>query len=152
MGHNLVYDNNYKFIFVSYVESHDDNNITNDMEELTVSGICRRPTANIQGRYKIWSLLTGHVVTCKHNICEIRMQTWVIRRIDALAALNRWYLFNGEWPLFVDRFSINNVFGIALREGGIVGVAEGNDDDNDNTDEIPEPEPNTEPVVDPNPE
>ena len=80
------------------------------------------------------------------------MQTWVIRRIDDLAALNRWYLVNGDQSLFVDRFSINNVFGIALREGGIAGVAEGNDYNNDNTDEIPEPEPNTKTVVDPNPE
>ena len=78
------------------------------------------------------------------------MQPWFIRRIDVLAARNRWYLVNGDEPLFVDRFSRNNVFVIALREGGIAGVAEGNDYDNDNTDEIPEPEPNTEPVVDPN--
>ena len=61
----LAYENHYNLIFGSYVEAHEDCQITNDMEEQKVSGIFVGPTAKFQGSYKIFSLKAGHVVTRK---------------------------------------------------------------------------------------
>ena len=68
LGQDLAYDKHCKFRFGAYVESHEDHHITNNMEEQTVSGICLGPNANFQGRYKIFSLKTGRVVTLKQKI------------------------------------------------------------------------------------
>ena len=54
MGKGLAYENHCKFRFGYYVESHGDCNITNYMEELTVSDICLGHTANFQRSYKIF--------------------------------------------------------------------------------------------------
>ena len=65
MFQDLAYDKHCKFIFGSYVESHEYCKIINNMEELTVSGICLGITAKFQGSYKIFSLNMGRVVTRK---------------------------------------------------------------------------------------
>ena len=61
----LSYDKHWKFIFGSYVESHEYRKITNGMEELIVSDIWLGPTENFQGSNKIFSLKTGRMVTRK---------------------------------------------------------------------------------------
>ena len=59
MGQDVTYDKHCKFIFGSYVESHDNCKITNYVDEQTVNGICLEITTNFQGSYKIFSLKTG---------------------------------------------------------------------------------------------
>ena len=71
MVQDLAYENHCKFRFGSCVESHEDRNITNDMEEQTVSVICLGPTENFQGGHKIVYLKTGQVVTRTQKIREI---------------------------------------------------------------------------------
>ena len=53
MVQDLAYEKHYKFRFGSCVESHEDRNTTNGMEEQTVSVIWLGPTENFQGSYKI---------------------------------------------------------------------------------------------------
>ena len=105
MGQNLVYDKHCKFRFRSYVEDHEDCKITNNMEEQTVSGICLGPTLKFQGRYKIFSLNTGCVVTCKQKIRDILMTTWVVQRVESLTMCDGQDLDDGNEPLLVDRFA-----------------------------------------------
>ena len=52
----------------------------------------------------------------------------------------------------MERFSNQNDFAAAHREGSIAGVAQDDDDDDYNTDLIHKTEPEPKPVVDPNPE
>ena len=80
------------------------------------------------------------------------MPTLVIQCAEALAAQYGQDQVDGYDPLFTDRFSQNNYFSAALRESGISGVAQDNDDGDENMGKctIPEPDPNA--IVDPNPE
>ena len=133
MGKDIDYENHCKFRFGSCVESHEDSNITNDMEEQTGSVICLGPTENFQGSYKILYLKTGQVVTRKQKIREIPIPTWVIQHVEARAMCDGWDLADGNEPMFIDHFTNKNDFSAALHEGGIAGVAQdGNHKDNDN--------------------
>ena len=61
------------------------------------------------------------------------MSIWVIQRIEALYVCNRRDLAYGYKSLFVDQFSNENNLATALQEGGITGVSQyNNDQDNDN--------------------
>ena len=55
--------------------------------------------------------------------------------VEDLSMRDGWYLANGNKPLFVDRSAKNNDFSSALHEGGIAGVAQGEDEQDDNNDE-----------------
>ena len=79
MGQDLDYNKHWKLRFGSYVEAHKYCNITNDMEEQTVSVICLGTTAKFQRSYKIFSLQTLLVVTHKQKMQETPMSTWVIQ-------------------------------------------------------------------------
>ena len=86
----------------------------------------------------------GRVVKIKQKILEIPIPTWVIKRVEAISVRNRWYLVNVYEPLFVGRFANENDFVAALHKGGITGLAQNNDDqddsngdENSNTDENP---------------
>ena len=88
------------------------------------------------------------MVTRKQKICKITMPTWVIQYVGALTMKGRRDLSGGDEPLFVDRFTNENDFASALHEGGIAGVAQDdnvqdndNGDDNANTDEDPDDSP-----------
>ena len=59
MGQYISYDKHFKFRFGYYVESHEYCNITNCVEEQTISGIFLGPTANLQGSYKLCFLRQG---------------------------------------------------------------------------------------------
>lgn len=48
-----------KYIFGAYGEAHNDNDITNTMEERTTSCINLGPTGNVQGTHKFLNLDTG---------------------------------------------------------------------------------------------
>ena len=64
------------------------------------------------------------------------MLTWVIQRFEALVMRDVRDIANGNGPLFSDRFANENGFSAALHEGEIEGVAQNNDDqDNDNGDD-----------------
>ena len=78
------------------------------------------------------------------------MPICVIQRIEALTVRDGQDIDDGDEPFFVDRFSIDNDLSVALHEGGIIGVAQDNneqefyDDDEDRkTDEEPANPPGT---------
>ena len=78
----------------------------------------------------------------------------VIQHVEDLAVLDGWDLANGDELLLVDRFDNNNYFFPDLHRSGIEGLAQeddqDNDDENGNTDEIQEyADPNTEDPNDP---
>ena len=92
----LEHDKHWKFIFIFYVEYHYSRKITNNVEDQIVSGIFLVRTANFQEGYKKFSLRTGRVVTCKQNISEIPIPTWVIWYIEALATRDGRDLAEGD--------------------------------------------------------
>ena len=57
-----------------------------------------------------------------------------MQRVDSLANHNGRYLSDGDELLSVDHFSNKNDFSAALHEGGTAGVAQ-NNDEQDNDDE-----------------
>ena len=149
MGRYITYDKHFKFRLGSYVESHEDPKINNDIEEKTFGGILLGTTSNVQESQKIFSLKTGSMVTSKQNIADIPMITWFTRRIEALAACGVRDLEDCNTPLWIDFLENKNDFAAALHEGSIAGVAQGDQQDDDgsngNTDKIQE-------SVDTNPE
>ena len=52
---------NHRVVFGSYVEAHDDPNITNNMAPRTHKCIAIRPTGNIQRTQKVFFLNSGRV-------------------------------------------------------------------------------------------
>ena len=63
------------------------------------------------------------------------MPTWFIQRIEALAVREVWDISNGDELLFVNRFANKNDFDVDLHNGGISGVAQDdNEQNNDNYD------------------
>ena len=61
------------------------------------------------------------------------MTTWVIQRVEALSVRNVQDLADGNKALFIDLFFNKDDFTATLHEGGILRVAQENDDkDNDN--------------------
>ena len=74
------------------------------------------------------------------------MSTWFVRRVEALSARNVQDIANSNDPASVDLFSNKNDFTAVLHEGDIAGVAQDDeqDDDDGNPDEIQEStDPNT---------
>ena len=128
MDQDLAYEKHCKFIFGSYVEDNEYCKITNNMKEQIVSGICLGPTANFQGRYKIFFLNTGCVVTRKQKIKEILMPTWVIQRVESLTMRDRQDLDGRNESLLVDRSANENYFSAVLHEGGITGLDQDNNE------------------------
>ena len=62
------------------------------------------------------------------------MSNWVIQHVEAISINGGQDIAKDDEPLFVDRFSNNNDFAAALHEGGIKGVVQDEDDQNDNSD------------------
>ena len=65
------------------------------------------------------------------------MPTWVIQCVEAITVINGRDPADGNEPLFVDCFANDNYFSAKLHEGGTAGVAQDNDEqvnDNDNVD------------------
>ena len=64
------------------------------------------------------------------------MPIWVIQCVEALAVPNGQDLSDSGEPLFVGRFVNKNYVSVALHEGGIAGVVQDkNEQDNDNDNE-----------------
>ena len=150
MGRDLVNYKNCKFRFGSHAKSHDENKTTTSTEEQTMSRIWLGQIENFQGRYKIFFLRTGRVVTRKHKIREITIPNWFIRRIETLAACGGQDLEIKSETLFADRFDNETDFFAALCEGGIAGVMRDDDYDDENNyagvrgnDETFKPDPGT---------
>ena len=133
-GQDIAHEKHWRFRFGYYVEDHEDLKITNKPYDQRVSDISLGPTANFQGSYKINSLKTGRVVTGKNKIWETPMSTWTIQHVDALTVRNIRDIANCYEPLSVDQFSNKNGFASALHEGGITGVAQDTNEQDDNND------------------
>ena len=52
MEHGIAYDKHYKFIFGSYIESHNDCKINNDMDDKTFSVFSWGPLQTSRGTMK----------------------------------------------------------------------------------------------------
>jgi hypothetical protein len=83
-GTTLDYSKHCKLPFGAYVETHEENNPTNNMKERTRAAICLGPTTNFQGSYKFLCLRTGRRITRK-QFKELPMPTSVIKAVEALA-------------------------------------------------------------------
>ena len=80
----IDYYKHCKLVFGSYVEFHEDCKIIDGIEERLVGGIWLGTVENFQGRYKIFPLNMGVLVTLKQKIREILMPTWVVQYVEAL--------------------------------------------------------------------
>jgi hypothetical protein len=83
-GTTLDYSRHCKLPFGAYVETHEENNPTNNMQERTHAAICLGPTTNFQGSYKFLCLRTGRRITRK-QFKELLMPASVIKAVEALA-------------------------------------------------------------------
>ena len=78
------------------------------------------------------------------------MPTWVIQHVEARAMCDGWYLSDGKEPMLIDRFTNKNDFAAALHEGGIAGMVQVNNeqnDVNDNDNRITYEDPNKPPGI-----
>jgi hypothetical protein len=143
-GTTLDYSKHCRLFFGAYVETHEENNPTNTMKEITRGAICLGPTANFQGSYKLLCLRKGRRITRK-QFKELSMPASVISAVEALAARDK-----QEGNLeFTDRHG--NSFADDTSDAdppaeGRAGVDEGGneenedaqgDDDDDEEDEAP---------------
>jgi hypothetical protein len=80
----LDYSKHCKLPFGAYVETHEENNPTNNMKERTRAAICLGPTTNFQGSYKFLCLRIGRRITRK-QFKELSMSASVIKAVEALA-------------------------------------------------------------------
>jgi hypothetical protein len=83
-GTTLDYSKHCKLPFGAYVETHEENNPTNNMKEQTRAAIFLGRTTNFQGNYKFLCLRTGRRVTRK-QFKELPMPASVIKAVEALA-------------------------------------------------------------------
>jgi hypothetical protein len=83
-GTTLDYSKHCKLPFGAYVETHEENNPTNIMNERTRSAMCVGPTTNFQGSCKFLCLKTGRHITRK-QFKELPMSASVIKAVEALA-------------------------------------------------------------------
>ena len=84
-------------------------------------------------------------MTYKQKLRETTIPTWIIQHIEEISMYDGWDIANGYELLFVERFTKDNDFASTLYEGGIEGVAQdenvqddNNAYDNSNTDEYPD--------------
>ena len=139
----LSYDKHCKLIFSSCVESHEDTNITNNMEENNSAVFAWAPLQTFRGAI-FFSLKTERMVTHNQKIRENPIPTWAIQHVEAFAVRDGQDIVNGDEPLFIYQFANKNYFTATFHEGGIAGVAQDEDekdyDDGNydtNTDENP---------------
>ena len=62
-GTQFDFNKHCKCEFGSYVQTHDDSNIKNNMNPRTTGAICLGPTGNAQGTYKFMNLNSGKLIT-----------------------------------------------------------------------------------------
>jgi hypothetical protein len=83
-GTALHFNKHCQIPFGAYAEVHEDQNITNTMDERTPPAICLGPTANFQGSYKFLPLRTVKRITQK-KFKELPMPDSIIKRVEAMA-------------------------------------------------------------------
>jgi hypothetical protein len=66
----LDYNNVCKLPFGSYVQVHDDLDVTNNTESRTTGAINLGPTGNLQGTHRFYSLKTGEIVVRPSDVIE----------------------------------------------------------------------------------
>ncbi len=85
MGHQILnYASLCKLPFGAYVQVHEDNQITNNMESRTTGGINFGPS-NLYDAHKFYSLRTGEIIT-RRKWTELPIPSKVIEKIDELAS------------------------------------------------------------------
>ena len=131
MGQHISYGKHCNFRFGSYVEAHEYFNISNAMEEQIVISICLCPTATFQWRYKMFPLKKGARVYTKGENTRNLHGNLGHRLRWALTTHNGQDLSNSDEALLINQFPIKNDFYASLREGGIIGVAQDNDNQGD---------------------
>jgi len=79
----LDYNNICKLPFGSYVQVHDDLDVTNNTESRTTGAINLGPARNLQGTDRFYSLKTGEIVV-RRKWTELPVPSDVIERLDDL--------------------------------------------------------------------
>ena len=77
----MDYKKHCKALFGSYVEAHDDHEITNDMTLRTHEAIALGPSGNIQGTQKVFCLKTGCILK-RRKIIPFPMPERVIKKVN----------------------------------------------------------------------
>jgi hypothetical protein len=81
-GATLSYERHCRFDFGDYVQTHEEHD--NTMASRTIGAIALRPTGNIQGSFRFFSLLTGRVLT-RNAATKLPMPAEVANRMQLLA-------------------------------------------------------------------
>ncbi len=79
MDYNLI----CKLPFGTYVQVHDDLDVTNTIESRTTGAISLGPTGNLEGTHKFFSLKTGEIIV-RRKWDELPIPTDVIERLKEL--------------------------------------------------------------------
>jgi hypothetical protein len=82
-GTQFDYTKHCKIPFGSYVQTHEEPDITNTQAARTGGAICLGPTGNLQGSFKFLNLRTGRLIT-RRNWTSLPMPNEVIERVNAL--------------------------------------------------------------------
>lgn len=88
--HKLDFKKHCKTPFGSYCVAHDEPASTNNMVSHSTPSIVLRPTGNLQGTYKFFSLITGKKIK-RHQLTLYRMPDYVIKEVE-------WYARTGAMP------------------------------------------------------
>ena len=81
-GEKIDFSRDCKLQWGSYVQVHDDNDITNDMTSRTTGAICLGPAGNAQGAYRFLSLVTWKIIQ-RRSWTELPIPNDVIIAINA---------------------------------------------------------------------
>jgi hypothetical protein len=88
LGRKLDVTKECRLPFGAYVQTHDDNLVTNTMAPRTTGAISLGPTGSIQGSYRFLSLTTWRVIT-RRNWSRLPMPNEVIDRLNQRADRER---------------------------------------------------------------
>ena len=87
-GRKVDYKRDCRAAFGDYVQAHEDNAVTNNMQERTVGAIVLGPTGNVQGTYELLNLSTWKVIK-RNSWTALPMPQYVIDVINMKASQDK---------------------------------------------------------------
>ena len=87
-GKSLGWNKSCKLHFGAYAQIHEDNNVTNTLEDRTQGAICLGPIGNIQGIYNLFPLRSGRKITYGQFI-EVPTPMIIMKRVAAIALFEK---------------------------------------------------------------
>jgi len=87
-GRKVDYKRDCRAAFGDYVQAHEDNAVTNNMQERTVGAIVLGPTGNVQGTYELLNLSTWKVIK-RNSWTALPMPQYVIDVMNMKASQDK---------------------------------------------------------------